>query len=105
MREQTQWRARVATSNRRNECAIERCAERMRHQCSRCRLLFCGEHVRPPDIRDRSLGSTFDNIIRGRALLTVGSLPAGRPEQLLPSDSGPVLLCAHCAGRPRASGA
>ena len=104
LREQTQWRARVAASNGRNECALEGCRERMRHQCSRCRLLFCREHVRPPDIRDRSLASTFDKIIQGRALLTVASLPAGRPDQLLPADAGPVLICAHCVGRPRRSG-
>lgn len=104
LREQTQWRARVTASNGRNECAIEGCAQRMRHQCSRCRLLFCREHVRPPDIRDRSLGSTFDTIIHGRALLTVASLPAGRPERLLPADPGPSFLCAHCADRPRTSG-
>ncbi|MYE45555.1 MAG: hypothetical protein F4X25_02160 [Chloroflexi bacterium] len=99
LREQTGWRARVAGSNGRNECAMEACRERMRHQCSRCRLLFCREHVRSPDIRDRSLKSTFDNIIHGRALIALASLPAGRPEQLLPAAEGPSLICAHCATR------
>ncbi|MYI83576.1 MAG: hypothetical protein F4056_09985 [Chloroflexi bacterium] len=103
LREQTEWRARVAASNTRNECAIEGCQERMGPGCSRCRLQFCQDHVRPPDIRDRSLASTFDKIIQGRALLTVASLPAGRPEKLLPAVGGPDLICAHCAERPRRS--
>ena len=103
LREQTEWRARVAASNTRNECAIEGCQERMGPGCARCRLQFCQDHVRPPDIRDRSLASTFDKIIQGRALLTVASLPAGRPEKLLPAVGGPDLICAHCAERPRRS--
>ncbi len=101
LREQQEWRARVAGSNRRNECALEGCRERMGAGCSRCRLQFCQDHLRPPDIRDRSLKSTIDKIIHGRALLTVASLPAGRPERLLPSDPGPSLICTHCAERPR----
>ena len=101
LREHTEWRARVAESNKRNECAIEDCAEAMGNQCGRCRLLFCQKHVRPPDIRDRSIGSTVDRIFRGRALLTAGQMPGGRPELLLPSAGGPSLICAHCAKRPR----
>ena len=101
LRKQTEWRARVAGSNRRNECAIEGCPERMRHQCSRCRLLFCQEHVRSPDIRDRSFGSTVDRILRARAVLTAAQVPGGRPELLLPAAGGPDLICAHCAKRPR----
>ena len=101
LREQTKWRARVAKSNERNQCAIEGCFERMGPGCSRCRLLFCQKHVRTPDIRDRSIGSTVDRIFRGRALLTAGQAPGGRPELLLPSAGGPSLICAHCAKRPR----
>ncbi len=55
LRAHSQWRGRVSGSNRVSVCATEDCAERMRHQCSRCRLLFCREHVRDREIGDHSV--------------------------------------------------
>lgn len=40
-----EWRNHVRHANAVSMCAQEDCAERMHHQCSRCRLFFCGEHV------------------------------------------------------------
>lgn len=99
LREQTRWRARVAGSNSRNQCAIETCSERMALQCARCRLLFCEGHVRSPNIRHRSLKATIDKIIQGRAILTIAQLPGGRPQAVFPRTAGPTLVCAHCAER------
>jgi hypothetical protein len=39
------WRESAQQPNRVSGCAHEECTERMRHQCSRCRLMFCDEHV------------------------------------------------------------
>ena len=55
MRAHAQWRERASASNRVSVCAIEGCAERQRHQCSRCRLLFCPEHVRNREVPDNSI--------------------------------------------------
>ncbi len=68
----TEWRARMELSNRVSVCADERCDSRMRHECSRCRLLFCADHVREMRGRDSS---------RQR--------PAGIK----------ALVCAHCGER------
>lgn len=40
-----EWRDRVRHANDISVCAQEECQERMHHQCSRCRLLFCTAHV------------------------------------------------------------
>ena len=40
-----EWKRRVAEANRVSICAHEGCDERMRHVCSRCRLLFCVQHI------------------------------------------------------------
>ncbi len=40
-----EWRDRVRGANEISVCAHEGCEERMHHQCSRCRLFFCPEHV------------------------------------------------------------
>ena len=39
------WKQRVYQSNSVSVCAREDCPQRMRHQCSSCRLMFCDEHV------------------------------------------------------------
>ncbi len=39
------WKERAGESNKVSGCAREDCTERMHHQCSRCRLMFCGRHV------------------------------------------------------------
>ncbi len=101
LREHTEWRSRVAGSNQRNECAIERCSERMGYSCMRCRLLFCREHVRLPDIRDRSIGSTMDRMFRARAIQITAFAPGGRAGPLLPPAGEPAYICAHCTKRPR----
>ena len=72
LRAHEQWRVRGAGANRSAVCAIEGCAERMRHQCSRCRLLCCAEHLRARTVRDRSRQ---------------------------PAAEVPALVCAHCAER------
>ena len=46
LQEHLEWRERVGESNRMSVCALEDCESRMRHQCSRCRLVFCEEHVK-----------------------------------------------------------
>ena len=68
----TRWQGRVEPSNRVSVCADERCGARMRHECSRCRLLFCAEHVRAMRGRDSS---------------------RQRPAAVK------ALVCAHCAQR------
>ena len=55
LRAHTEWRSRVSAANRVSVCAVEDCAERMRHQCSRCRMLFCREHIREREIADHSV--------------------------------------------------
>ena len=55
VREHAQWRRRVSEANRVSVCAVEGCVERLRHQCSRCRLLFCPEHIREREIADHSV--------------------------------------------------
>ena len=112
VRELKEWRARVAAANRRDECAIETCLERMRQRCARCRLQFCQAHVRFPDARKRPLKvritGFIDRIIHYRGLTTIGSAPGGRPELLMgnefraptrshPSNRRAVLMCTHCA--------
>ena len=74
LRAHAEWRDRAAGSNRAGVCAIGDCGERMRHQCSRCRLLCCAGHVRERTVRDRSRG---------------------------PAAGAPALVCAHCAERLR----
>lgn len=49
-----EWKARVEQSNQVSVCADETCQARMRHLCSRCKLLFCHEHVREMRVRDTS---------------------------------------------------
>ena len=72
VREHLAWKQRVSESNRISVCALEHCANRMRHQCSRCRLVFCEEHVKD-----------FRVIVhRGTA-----------------NQSTRALVCEHCRGR------
>ena len=40
-----EWKQANYKSNKVSVCAREECSQRMRHQCSRCRLMFCDEHV------------------------------------------------------------
>jgi hypothetical protein len=40
-----QWKEQVRGANAYSVCAQEDCEERMHHQCSRCRLYFCADHV------------------------------------------------------------
>ena len=67
-----EWKARVEHANRVSVCASEDCNARLRHQCSRCGLLFCEEHVSVMRVRDTS-----------------------RP----PATEVQALVCAHCAER------
>jgi hypothetical protein len=66
------WKARVEQSNRVSVCADEKCEARLRHQCSRCKLLFCAGHVREMRVRDTSRQPPID--VHG-------------------------LVCSHCAQR------
>ena len=68
------WRNASAVANKTSSCAHEGCPERMRHQCSRCRLMFCGEHVAERRIPDRDVH---------------------------PTDRVGAAVCDHCAGRRR----
>lgn len=54
VRAHAQWRQRMSDSNRVSVCASEHCAERMHNQCSRCRLVFCPDHVREREVSDHS---------------------------------------------------
>ena len=49
-----EWKARAGHANRVSVCAGEECDVRQRHQCSRCRLLFCADHVSEMRVRDTS---------------------------------------------------
>lgn len=66
------WKTRAEPSNRVSVCADERCDARMRHQCSRCKLVFCATHLRQRRVRDTSRQPSVD--VQG-------------------------MVCAHCAGR------
>jgi hypothetical protein len=68
-----QWKRRVYESNRISICAHEGCEERMRHICSRCRLLFCTEHVSE------------------HAIVTQSALGPPRKEM--------AVICVHCRER------
>ena len=59
------WRRRVQVFNRVSSCAAEPCNERMRHECSRCHIMFCEEHVKEVDVVDHSARSPQ----RSRALV------------------------------------
>lgn len=66
------WRGRQMAANQLSMCANEQCQERMRHECSQCRLRFCAEHVSERHITSRV------------------TMP---PTRVL------ALLCDHCASR------
>ncbi len=72
VREHLAWKQRVRESNRISVCALEDCENRMRHQCSRCRLAFCEEHVK-----------VFRVVVPG--------VTTGQPTR--------ALVCEHCLGR------
>jgi hypothetical protein len=72
VRAHEQWKRRVEVSNAVSVCADEECNSRLRHQCSRCRLLFCEAHVEERRVRD----------FRARPAIDVLA-----------------LVCAHCHGR------
>ena len=55
-----EWKARVEPANRVSVCADESCDTRMRHQCSRCRLMFCADHVREMRVRDTTRNPPAD---------------------------------------------
>lgn len=67
-----EWRRGAARANRTSVCADERCASRMRHECSRCRLMFCDDHVQERHITDRTQDP---------------------PARVI------AVICDHCAGR------
>lgn len=69
-----QWRKSVEGSNGVSVCAQERCEQRMRAICYRCRLLFCEDHLRERSVADRR----------------------SNPPQRIPA-----LVCAHCNDRRR----
>ena len=72
LRAHEEWRARVEGSNRISVCAFESCDSRLRHQCSRCQMLFCAEHVKEQRIRDNSQQPSIEVL---------------------------ALICRHCAER------
>jgi hypothetical protein len=67
-----QWRRQVSAANNVSMCAQPECAERMRHSCSQCRLLFCDEHVHERDLKD---------------------------SRVQPARKVRLLVCAHCFER------
>jgi hypothetical protein len=66
------WRAQVSNANRVSICAEPECAERMRHACSQCRLLFCDLHIGEHDVKDT---------------------------RVMPARKMRTLVCAHCLAR------
>lgn len=68
-----EWKQRVGQANRGAICGIEECRERMRHRCSRCQLMFCGDHVRAMRVISRSSMR----------------------------DQGRAVVCDHCRSRRR----
>lgn len=69
-----EWRHTMQAANDVSVCAAEACEDRMRHQCARCRLLFCSEHVKEVDAVD---SSTY------------------------PAQRSRALVCEHCAARQK----
>lgn len=69
-----EWRRTHAEANRAARCAHDQCEERMRHECSQCRLSFCEAHVHE------------------RAVTSHLTTPAQRVL---------VVMCAHCTARRR----
>lgn len=67
-----EWRREHAHANRSARCAHDACEERMRHECSQCRLSFCEEHV-----QQRSVTSHLTT----------------PPQRVL------VAMCVHCSAR------
>jgi hypothetical protein len=72
LQEHLVWRGQVSHANNVSMCAEPDCAERMRHACSQCRLLFCDAHVAERDLKDT---------------------------RVLPARKMRLLVCAHCFGR------
>ncbi|MQA00585.1 MAG: hypothetical protein GEU80_14855 [Dehalococcoidia bacterium] len=68
-----QWVDHHRVANRSSICAHEACEERMRHQCQRCLLLFCDDHLKSQNIVDR----TFND----------------------PPRRVTLMLCRHCVAR------
>jgi hypothetical protein len=58
-----QWKQAVYESNKVSVCGRDGCGERMRHTCSKCRLLFCNEHVTA--VRAVRGASSRDGIVPG----------------------------------------
>lgn len=48
-----EWRERVRPANAVSVCAQQGCSERMIHECSQCRLMFCAEHVKEKNVLSR----------------------------------------------------
>ena len=66
------WIERVRGTNSVSVCAIEGCQTRMQHECGRCRLRFCSDHLKAMQILDRLQ---------------------------IPPRKVSLVLCSHCAGR------
>ena len=66
------WIERVRGANSVSMCAIEGCQTRMQHECGRCRLTFCNEHLKPMRIVERSK---------------------------VPPREVTLVLCSHCVAR------
>jgi hypothetical protein len=47
------WVSRMRSANDVQICAGEWCRVPMQHQCMRCRLMFCTEHLRAMEIKER----------------------------------------------------
>jgi len=48
-----EWKRTALAANQVSVCADEACRERMRHQCSQCKLLFCAEHLEERHVTSR----------------------------------------------------
>lgn len=73
-----EWKEKGDRSNRVSHCARSDCEVRMNHQCSRCKLLFCGRHV----------------VSARRATAENSNLGANQ-------TGLPVGICEHCRRRAR----
>lgn len=72
VRSHQDWVRRMRAANELRVCANESCRTEMQYQCTRCRLLFCADHLRSMEITERR----YDP-----------------PRQVA------AVLCGHCAAR------
>lgn len=55
LRAHERWKAIGEKSNQISLCGFETCDSKIRHQCSRCQILFCATHIKEQKLRSHPL--------------------------------------------------